>query len=233
MQASPGVILLMGATATGKTDLALALSQRFDVEIISVDSALIFRDMNIGTAKPEADVLASVPHHLIDIIDPAEAYSVWDFVEQSRRLVDDIVQRGRIPLLAGGTMMYFHAFEQGLNRLPAADPELRKRLDREVRNGASQRCTSAWKRLILSVPGASRRPIHNVFSVRWKSTNSRVSRCLNCSNRKPADIRAQWKKSFLQPVIVNCCTSVSIAGFWKCSSVGSSKRSSVCDCEVT
>ena len=133
MQASPGVILLMGATATGKTDLALALSQRFDVEIISVDSALIFRDMNIGTAKPEADVLASVPHHLIDIIDPAEAYSVWDFVEQSRRLVDDIVQRGRIPLLAGGTMMYFHAFEQGLNRLPAADPELRKRLDREVR----------------------------------------------------------------------------------------------------
>jgi tRNA dimethylallyltransferase len=79
--AAPGVILLMGATATGKTDLALALSQRFDVEIISVDSALIFRDMNIGTAKPEADVLASVPHHLIDIIDPADAYSVWDFVE--------------------------------------------------------------------------------------------------------------------------------------------------------
>ena len=129
----PGVILLMGATATGKTDLALALSQRFDVEIISVDSALIFRDMNIGTAKPEADVLASVPHHLIDIIDPADAYSVWDFVEQSRRLVDEIVLRGRIPLLAGGTMMYFHAFEQGLNRLPAADQELRKRLDREAR----------------------------------------------------------------------------------------------------
>jgi tRNA dimethylallyltransferase len=123
----------MGATATGKTELALAISQRFEVEIISVDSALIFRDMNIGSAKPGAEVLASVPHHLIDIIDPADAYSVWDFVEQSRQLVDEISQRGRIPLLAGGTMMYFHAFEQGLNRLPAADPALRQRLDREIR----------------------------------------------------------------------------------------------------
>jgi tRNA dimethylallyltransferase len=130
--ARPGVILLMGATATGKTDLALAISERFEVEIISVDSALIFRDMNIGTAKPGADVLASVPHHLIDIIDPADVYSVWDFVEQSRLLVDEISQRGRIPLLAGGTMMYFHAFEQGLNRLPAADKELRQRLDQEA-----------------------------------------------------------------------------------------------------
>ncbi len=123
----------MGATATGKTELALAISQRFEVEIISVDSALIFRDMNIGSAKPGAEVLASVPHHLIDIIDPADAYSVWDFVEQSRQLVDEISQRGRIPLLAGGTMMYFHAFEQGLNRLPAADPALRQRLDQEIR----------------------------------------------------------------------------------------------------
>jgi len=122
----------MGATATGKTELALAIGERFEVEIISVDSALIFRDMNIGTAKPGADVLASVPHHLIDIIDPADAWSVWDFVEQSRRLVEEIYKRGCIPLLAGGTMMYFHAFEQGLNRLPAADQALRERLDREV-----------------------------------------------------------------------------------------------------
>ena len=122
----------MGATATGKTELALAISERFEVEIISVDSALIFRDMNIGTAKPSAEVLSSVPHHLIDIIDPADAWSVWAFVEQSRKLVDEIAERGRIPLLAGGTMMYFHAFEQGLNRLPAADQALRRRLDLEV-----------------------------------------------------------------------------------------------------
>jgi tRNA dimethylallyltransferase len=88
--------------------------------------------MNIGTAKPGADVLSAVPHHLIDILDPADAWSVWAFVEQSRKLVDEIAARGRIPLLAGGTMMYFHAFEQGLNRLPAADEALRRRLDRET-----------------------------------------------------------------------------------------------------
>jgi tRNA dimethylallyltransferase len=130
---APGVILLMGATATGKTELALAIAERFEVEIISVDSALIFRDMNIGTAKPDAELLASAPHHLVDIIDPADAWSVWDFVEQSRRLVAEISARGRIPLLVGGTMMYFNAFENGLNRLPAADPVLRQRLDREAR----------------------------------------------------------------------------------------------------
>ena len=123
----------MGATATGKTGLALAIAERFDVEIISVDSALIFRDMDIGTAKPDADMLAAVPHHLVDIIDPTDSWSVWDFVEQSRQLVNEIHQRGRIPLLAGGTMMYFHAFENGLNRLPAADPGLRRRLDSEAR----------------------------------------------------------------------------------------------------
>ena len=122
----------MGATATGKTELALALGERFDVEIISVDSALIFRDMDIGTAKPDASELASVPHHLIDIVDPAEPYSVWEFLQQSRALAGDIAARGKIPLLAGGTMMYFHAFENGLNQLPAADPELRRRLDREI-----------------------------------------------------------------------------------------------------
>ncbi len=126
------VTLLMGATATGKTELALALSERFEVEIISVDSALIFRDMNIGTAKPEAEILASVPHHLIDIVDPADAWSVWEFLRQSRQLAAEIYQRGRIPLLAGGTMMYFHAFEHGLNRLPAADQALRRRLDGEI-----------------------------------------------------------------------------------------------------
>jgi len=129
----PRVVALMGATATGKTDLALAIAERFDVEIVSVDSALIFRGMNIGTAKPPADVLASVPHHLIDIIDPADSWSVWDFVEECGRLVGEITDRGRLPLLAGGTMMYFHAFEHGLNRLPPAAPELRRRLDREAR----------------------------------------------------------------------------------------------------
>ena len=123
------VILLMGATATGKTELALEISRHFDVEIVSVDSALIYRGMDIGTAKPEPEILQSVPHHLVDIIDPAEAFSVWDFVQRSRDLVEEICQRGRIPLLVGGTMMYFHAFEHGLNRLPEANETLRQRLD--------------------------------------------------------------------------------------------------------
>jgi len=126
------VVLLMGATATGKTDLALEISRRFPVEIISVDSALIYRDMDIGTAKPGREVLDSVPHHLVDIIDPIASFSVWDFVQQSRRLAQEISQRGKIPLLVGGTMMYCHAFEHGLNRLPQANASLRKRLAREA-----------------------------------------------------------------------------------------------------
>ena len=127
------VICLMGATATGKTDLSLAIAERFDCEIVSVDSALVYREMDIGTAKPEAEVLRQVPHHLIDIIDPTESFSAWDFVQQSERLIEQIAARGRIPLMAGGTMLYYHAFENGLNRLPEADPALRRSLDREAR----------------------------------------------------------------------------------------------------
>lgn len=129
----PTVICLMGATATGKTDLAVDISERLSVEIISVDSALIYRDMNIGTAKPDADLLKKAPHFLIDIIDPTESYSAWDFVQDSRRLIDEISQRGNIPLLVGGTMMYYHVLEKGLNQLPEADQAIRSRLDKEAR----------------------------------------------------------------------------------------------------
>jgi tRNA dimethylallyltransferase len=129
----PAVICLMGATATGKTDLALEIARRFEVEIVSVDSALVFRGMNIGTAKPSAEVLQEFPHHFVDILDPAEAWSAWSFVEQCTGLVHEIAQRGRLPLLTGGTMLYFHAFEQGLDRLPEADAGVRRKLDREAR----------------------------------------------------------------------------------------------------
>lgn len=129
---APKVIFLMGATATGKTELAVALKQRFPVEIISVDSALIYRGMDIGTAKPDAQTLAQAPHHLIDILDAAEQFSAWDFVEQANRLVREISERGNIPLLVGGTMLYFHAFERGLNSLPQADADLRASLDAEA-----------------------------------------------------------------------------------------------------
>jgi len=129
----PAIICLMGATATGKTELAVEIAKRFPVELISVDSALIYRGMNIGTAKPNAQTLELAPHFLIDIIDPLEKYSAWNFVTDSRLLIEQICQRGHIPLLVGGSMMYYHALEQGLNKLPEADEEIRARLDAEAK----------------------------------------------------------------------------------------------------
>jgi tRNA dimethylallyltransferase len=125
----PPAIFLMGPTASGKTGLAVELAQRFPVELISVDSALVYRDMNIGTAKPDAATLARAPHHLIDIISPTEAYSAAQFCTDAQRLMADITARGKIPLLVGGTMLYFKALEGGLSDLPQADPGLRRQLE--------------------------------------------------------------------------------------------------------
>ena len=119
----------MGATATGKTSLAIEIARRFPVELISVDSALIYRGMDIGTAKPDNKILTTTPHFLVDIIDPAQRYSAWDFVGDARRLIGEISHRGNMPLLVGGTMMYYHALQHGLNRLPAADPKVRATLN--------------------------------------------------------------------------------------------------------
>jgi tRNA dimethylallyltransferase len=122
----------MGPTASGKTAAALAIAKVRPAEIISVDSALVYREMDIGTAKPSAEELASVPHHLIDIIDPTESYSVAQFREDTIRLVAEISARGKLPLLVGGTMMYFKGLTDGLDDLPVADPALRVRLDAEA-----------------------------------------------------------------------------------------------------
>ena len=122
----------MGPTASGKTNVAVELAQRLPVELISVDSALVFRDMNIGTAKPDATTLARAPHHLIDIIDPTEAYSAAAFRNDALRLMADITARGKIPLLVGGTMLYFKALREGLSDLPPSEPEVRAALDAEI-----------------------------------------------------------------------------------------------------
>ena len=122
----------MGPTASGKTGVAVELVQRLPVELISVDSALVYRDMDIGTAKPDATTLARAPHHLIDIIDPTEAYSAATFRHDALRLMADISARGKIPLLVGGTMLYFKALREGLSALPQADPTVRAALDAEV-----------------------------------------------------------------------------------------------------
>lgn len=131
-EVKPKAIFLMGPTASGKTALAIKLYQSFDVEIISVDSALVYRDMDIGTAKPSPAEMALAPHHLIDFQDPAKPYSVADFRDDALRLMAEIHQRGRIPLLVGGTMMYFKALLQGIADLPNASPEIRAQILREA-----------------------------------------------------------------------------------------------------
>jgi len=132
--ARPFVLGLVGPTAAGKTEVAISIARRFPCEIISVDSAMVYRHMDIGTAKPTADILAIAPHHLIDIRDPWESYSAGQFCADARELIEAIQRRGRIPLLAGGTFLYFHALQHGLAPLPAADAALREELDRRAEN---------------------------------------------------------------------------------------------------
>ena len=129
----PPAILLMGPTASGKTALALAIAARYPVEIISVDSAQVYRDMDLGTAKPSAAERAAVPHHLIDVIDPDQSYSAAQFRNDATRLMREITARGRMPLLAGGTMLYFKALREGLSNLPQADAALRAAIEAEAR----------------------------------------------------------------------------------------------------
>ena len=125
----PPAILLMGPTASGKSAAALALAQRLDCEIVSVDSAQVYRHMDIGTAKPDAAARAQAPHHLIDVVDPHESYSAARFRDDALALMREITERGRIPLLVGGTMLYFKALTEGLNELPEADPAVRLVID--------------------------------------------------------------------------------------------------------
>ena len=127
-------IALAGPTASGKTAAALAIAERHAVEIISVDSALVYRGMSIGTAKPTARELAAVPHHLIDIRDPLHAYSAAEFVQDAERLIADITARGKLPLLVGGTMLYFKALVDGLDDMPKASPSLRAEIGLEAAN---------------------------------------------------------------------------------------------------
>ena len=129
----PPAILLMGPTASGKTAVTLEIAARFPVEIISVDSAQVFRDMDIGTAKPACAERTAIPHHLIDIIDPGESYSAAQFRADAARLMREIVARGRVPLLSGGTMLYFKALREGLSDLPEADAKVRAALDAEAK----------------------------------------------------------------------------------------------------
>ncbi|GAA0373699.1 tRNA (adenosine(37)-N6)-dimethylallyltransferase MiaA [Bowmanella denitrificans] len=125
----PPAIFLMGPTASGKTDLAISLVQNLPCEIISVDSAMIYKGMDIGTAKPSSEELAAAPHRLIDILDPADAYSAADFRHDALREMADIRARGNIPLLVGGTMMYFKVLLEGISPLPSSDAQVRAKIE--------------------------------------------------------------------------------------------------------
>lgn len=126
----PPAIFLMGPTASGKSRIALDIAENFPVEIISVDSAQVYRYMDVGTAKPDQATLNRTPHHLIDLIDPDQHYSAAQFRHDALRSMHDITQRNKIPLLVGGTMLYFRALQEGLSPLPSADPDLRQMLEK-------------------------------------------------------------------------------------------------------
>lgn len=128
----PPAIFIIGPTASGKTGLAIKLMEHFPIELISVDSALVYKDMDIGTAKPSFEELEKAPHRLISMVDPAEAYSAADFRHDALREMGEITAKGKMPVLVGGTMLYYRALENGLAILPEADPDTRKRLSDEA-----------------------------------------------------------------------------------------------------
>jgi len=150
------VVFLLGPTASGKTAAALQLANDLDGEIVSVDSSLVYRGMDIGTAKPSVAERAAVPHHLIDICEPTEAYSAARFCDDAKQAIDAIQARGRVPILTGGTMLYFRALEKGLAPLPAADPDVRQALLEE----AEQRGWAALHEELTEVDPDSADRIH-------------------------------------------------------------------------
>ena len=152
------VIFLMGPTAAGKTALAIELCQHLKTEIISVDSALVYKDMNIGTAKPNAQELALAPHHLIDMIDPAQSYSVADFRRDAIEKIDQFHKQGKVPVLVGGTMMYFKALIDGLSPLPEACPVIRAELEAQAQQHG---WPALYKELVAVDPQAAEKMSEN------------------------------------------------------------------------
>jgi tRNA dimethylallyltransferase len=162
----PPAILLMGPTCAGKTGLSLAMAQALNAEIISVDSALVFKGMDIGTAKPTMAERGGVPHHLIDILDPSEAFSTGQFRASALELMADITRRGKLPLLVGGTMLYFSALTQGLAKLPEADPQIRARLDAELASLGKEALRA------LEVYEISGQPLSSLFQTEQQTDQS-------------------------------------------------------------
>ena len=180
------VVFVMGPTATGKTELAMHLVRRLPCDIVSVDSAMVYRGMDIGTAKPSAAELAQAPHRLIDICDPAQAYSAARFRDDATREIAAIHAAGRVPLLVGGTLLYFSALERGLSRMPAADADVRAKLSAQA---GAQGWAALHARLAAADPDSARRIHHN--------DAQRIQRALEIielSGRTPSDWRAESRR---------------------------------------
>ncbi len=182
-------IVLTGPTGSGKTAGALRLAERLPVEIVSVDSALVYRGLDIGTAKPSLAERAQVPHHLIDICDPAESYSAGRFVEDAVRLVADIQSRGRTPLLIGGTLLYLRALWRGIAPMPTASPELRKSIDERAAREGWRQLHAELARLdpeAASSHSSERSPTHPACTrglLHSRSADYRAATCFAQSSR--------------------------------------------------
>jgi tRNA dimethylallyltransferase len=200
---STQALCLAGPTASGKTAVALALAQELPLEIISVDSALVYRGMDIGTAKPSAAEQAAVPHHLINIIEPTQAYSAAQFAIDARQLVGEIRARGRWPLLVGGTMLYFKALREGMDALPAADAAVRQQLDHEA-------ATHGWAALhaelarvdpttAARLPPADAQRIQRALEV-WRVSGRPLSDWHRGATHDGAATDVMWPLVSLEPV---------------------------------
>ncbi|MDX1454935.1 MAG: tRNA (adenosine(37)-N6)-dimethylallyltransferase MiaA [Gammaproteobacteria bacterium] len=173
----------MGPTASGKTAAAMALADRFPVELINVDSAQIYRDMDIGTAKPDAETLARYPHHLMDICDPSERYSAAQFRADALGLMNDIIQRGKVPLLVGGTGLYYRALENGLADMPEADEAIRK----EIFYEAAERGWGALHAVLAEVDPES--------AARIEPTDTqRIQRALEVYRKTGKTLTEHWQE---------------------------------------
>jgi tRNA dimethylallyltransferase len=182
----PPAIFLMGPTASGKSELAVALAFQLNCEIISVDSVMVYRGMDIGSAKPSVAAMEGIPHYLIDILDPEEAYSTGRFREQALEMMSFITEKGKIPLLVGGTMLYFNALLRGLAQLPAADVSVRRQIDRE----AGRYGWAAMHRVLAEIDPAAAARIH-------PNDPQRIQRALEVyriSGQTLTDLQAQSRK---------------------------------------
>ncbi|MGL4231177.1 MAG: tRNA (adenosine(37)-N6)-dimethylallyltransferase MiaA [Casimicrobium sp.] len=174
----PPVVLLIGPTASGKSAAALSLAETFNAEIVSIDSALVYRDMNIGTAKPTAEEKARVPHHLIDLIDPTERYSVAQFLSDAMRAIREIQARGRMPLLVGGTMLYANALLVGMSDVPPTDEVVRDEVNTMIRANGIEALHAALAKVdpetASRLPATDTQRIGRAYEV-WLQTGKPIS----------------------------------------------------------